>query len=146
MARWLTADEAFPLKGAGLCRVCGEPVRGGRQTTCSQACGDRVNLSTSAPSQRYAVRRRDRGVCARCGCDTERLERILRRVPVSVKADLGIPWGRWGTDLWDMAHVRAVCEGGGVVPGMTVDEIMDNLVTLCIWCHREDTRRLKRKA
>lgn len=166
MARWLTANQAFPSKGPGLCRVCGGVITDGRFTTCSHACGERVRLSVSATSQRYSVRRRDRGVCARCGCDTEKLKRILRRAQYSAQAArwrlrgrpphydwfrdvataLGIPWGRRDGDLWDMAHVKAVCDGGGIVPGMTVDEIMGNLETLCIWCHREDTRTLKRRA
>ncbi len=148
MTRWLTADKAFPAKGKGLCRVCGVSLSDGRYTTCSQACGDRVNLSTSATSQRSAVHLRDRGICARCGCDTEKLKRILRHVrwhARDVATDLGIPWGRRCGDLWDMAHIMAVCKGGGIVPGMTVAQIMGNLETLCLWCHREDTRALKHR-
>lgn len=149
MARWLTADEAFPKRGKGRCRVCGVALSDRRYTTCSQACGDRVKLSTSATSQRWAVHRRDRGICARCGCDAAKLQRILRHVGGKwfrdIADDLGIPGGRRTGDLWDMAHVKAVCEGGGIRPGMTAEEIMDNLETLCIWCHREDTRALKRK-
>lgn len=150
MARWLTAGEAFPRRGKGLCRVCGVRVRGRGWTTCGEACSLRVHLSTSTSSQRYAVQRRDRGVCARCGCDTERLKNTLKKLGCDcrrdVAAQLGIPHGRRNGDLWDMAHIRAVSEGGGIVPGMTAEEIMGNLTTLCIWCHREDTRRLKRRA
>lgn len=138
------------MRGKGLCRVCGEPITGGgRRTTCSRACGERIRLSVSATSQRYSVRRRDRGVCVRCGCDTERLKNILKRLPWDcwrdVTVQLGIPKGRRNGDLWDMAHVTAVCDGGGIRPGMTAEKIMGNLETLCLWCHREDTRRMAKR-
>ena len=157
--RWLPADKAFPLKGKGACRVCGAAVPAGRRTSCSQACSTRVNLSCSTASQRHAVERRDKCVCAKCGCDTAKLGRVLlyvqsfltttlwarthnyRRLD-EILASMSIPRLRWPGTLWDMAHVRAVCDGGGIRPGMTVEEIMGNLETLCLWCHREDTREL----
>ncbi len=157
--RWLTANKAFPSKGKGLCRVCGIAVRDGGMASCSRNCSDRINLSCSPTTQRYAVQRRDNGVCAKCGCDTAKLNRVLRYVSSflqtmrwvrthryerfgEILTQLGIPRSRWPGSLWDMAHKRAVCDGGGIRPGMTVEAIMGNLETLCLWCHREDTREL----
>ena len=38
--------------------------------------------------------------------------------------------------LWDMDHITPVCEGGGGCG-------LDGLQTLCIWCHRRETKKLQ---
>jgi hypothetical protein len=156
--RYLPAYEAFPSRGRGRCRVCGAEVPRGRQTTCSRPCQERVVLSSRIGSQRWHVHKRDGGVCSRCGCPTEKLRRCLKQADPKVSyaswesargwfreilEALEIPVGRWPGELWDMAHKRAVIDGGGIRPGMTVAEILGNLETLCLWCHRADTRRLR---
>ena len=47
--------------------------------------------------------------------------------------------GPW---TWEIDHIVPVCEGGGVRPDMTVDDVLANLRTLCTGCHRAETRAL----
>lgn len=44
--------------------------------------------------------------------------------------------------VWQMDHVVPVVEGGGVRFGMTRDEVMSNLRTLCVPCHKRETAAL----
>lgn len=37
--------------------------------------------------------------------------------------------------LWEVDHIIPVCEGGGACG-------LDNLRTLCLWCHRKETAKL----
>jgi hypothetical protein len=39
--------------------------------------------------------------------------------------------------LWDADHIRAVVDGGGECG-------LDNMQTLCVWCHREKTASARR--
>jgi len=49
---------------------------------------------------------------------------------------LDIPNGR--ENLWDADHIVPVAEGGGECS-------LENLRTLCIWCHHNETARLRRR-
>lgn len=44
--------------------------------------------------------------------------------------------------LWDMDHRQPVVEGGGVTPDSTVDDVLANLRTLCLACHKSVTKEL----
>ncbi|TXH49477.1 MAG: hypothetical protein E6Q97_22670 [Desulfurellales bacterium] len=44
------------------------------------------------------------------------------------------------TNAWEADHIVPVCEGGGLAE-------LDNYRTLCVWCHKQETRNLaKRRA
>jgi 5-methylcytosine-specific restriction endonuclease McrA len=85
---------------------------------------------------REEVFKRDRGVCAECGLDTEKLRRRFRRLTRSERrkeaASLGLNPSR---ALWHADHIVAVVEGGGECD-------LDNMRTLCIPCHKQATRNL----
>lgn len=66
--------------GRNLCRQCGDEVPKGRQTFCSQACVDAWSVKTNPGHARRQVFKRDRGVCAVCGLDTEALKQELWRL------------------------------------------------------------------
>ena len=66
--------------GRRLCRQCSTEVGTSRQTFCSRACVDEWSVRRSGSFARRLVQRRDHGVCALCGLDTERLERLLCRL------------------------------------------------------------------
>ena len=76
-----------------------------------------------------------------CGLDTEQLEKESTaikwnhggRVWQTWRAWQGLPAGR--VSYWDMDHVVPVVEGGGGCG-------LENLRTLCVWCHRAETARL----
>ena len=115
-------------------------------------------------SARHAVERRDRGICAACGFDTEKARRILwtlRERHDSHRADapdiraawelLRRAWGlqtKWerannytpsGWHLphfWEADHIVPVVEGGGGCG-------LDNYRTLCRTCHNAETKALR---
>jgi len=82
------------------------------------------------------VFKRDRGVCAECGLDTEKLRRRFRRLSRSERrkeaARLGVNTTR---ALWHADHIVPVVEGGGECD-------LDNMRTLCISCHKQATKSL----
>jgi 5-methylcytosine-specific restriction endonuclease McrA len=82
------------------------------------------------------VFQRDRGICAACGLDTEKLRRRFRRLPRRERLKqgkiLGIDPAR---SFWHADHVVAVVEGGGECD-------LANMRTLCVSCHKHATREL----
>lgn len=158
--------------GRALCRYCQTEVPRGRRTFCGDACVHEWRIRTDPQYVRALVFRRDHGVCAICGIDTvaqaQELEALARppewiagtaRTPethqrwvrqyqardnelrVRLKA-LGIPWARWegarSWGVWDADHIIPVAEGGGECG-------LDNYRTLCLRCHKAETRRLQRR-
>jgi 5-methylcytosine-specific restriction endonuclease McrA len=91
-------------------------------------------------SLRQQVLRRDHGICAMCTLDTERLRVLLERVSYS-RADQKVLRTFWKIlrvegrkSLWDADHIVPLTLGGR-------DEV-ENMRTLCVWCHREETERV----
>ncbi len=137
------ASSAVLPKGPGgrpLCRWCNlELAPGRRRTFCSDYCVHEWRLRTDPGYVREQVLARDRGVCARCGCDcTEAFLRLKRlRGPRRLTA-----WAEWGlrpgqrSSLWDADHILPVAEGGGECD-------LCNLRTLCLRCHRLATAELR---
>lgn len=154
--------NAFPVgkgpDGARLCRWCQGPIPRGRRTLCSRECSEEILVRTSASGARALVFERDGGRCAHCGLDTAALEVALlaawrtaaRRAARRWRPGLMTPHqfagdavGLWRTargftwegTLWNVDHVRPVVEGGGACG-------LANLRTLCVPCHRVETRVL----
>lgn len=136
------------------CRYCGNPCAGRRTSFCSPACVHEWRLRAHPSYLRSCVRRRDRGVCAVCRRDTyalrNRLYALLRTNPdgvfsflnrhrLSYKKEM-----RWNQEevrvtihsLWQADHVIPIVEGGGGCG-------LENLQSLCVWCHRKATRALR---
>jgi len=88
---------------------------------------------------------RDRGVCAKCGLDTEALEKAISDIPHRpeqagywrslVLKQMGLPVSKV---LWHADHILPVSEGGG-------EGDLGNLRTLCVRCHRNETRELRKR-
>jgi len=143
--------KVFDGDGKPLCGVCKKPLKGRQRRWCSVECSDYVNIVTSPSFARHKVALRDKGVCSECGCDTAKLKRILKlaggrshdsagRYALSWMEvnDLKAAMGFTTTHYWEMDHIQAVIEGGGLCG-------LDNLRTLCIPCHHEETRQLARR-
>jgi 5-methylcytosine-specific restriction protein A len=80
-AGWCNPDKLDKgPNGRNLCRQCGEEVPSARRTFCSQACVDEWTVRTNPGHARRLVFKRDRGVCAVCGLDTEALKQELWRL------------------------------------------------------------------
>jgi len=162
--RAANVQKTFPTRtdadGNRLCAWCGKPCRTNRHKYCSSDCQDEVYVRCTPDYACQKVWKRDRGVCALCGCDTEKIERILRAVqryahdegiyrwpdpdsPPHHRASAPhITWklrqilGFTRDHLWEMDHIKPVIEGGGLCG-------LENLRTLCTECHDRETARLR---
>ncbi len=132
--------------GSYLCSVCGKPLTGRARRYCSNECMDVAYIATNPAWARRKVHERDKGVCARCGVDTEKLERILSSLTGSCAAEDWTEWrdyrdalqkemGFTMLHMWEMDHKVPVVEGGGLCG-------LEALQTLCIPCHRAETKEL----
>jgi 5-methylcytosine-specific restriction protein A len=131
--------------GFWLCRVpgCGKRIPKGRSSYCCSACATAFEIAYFPSQTRRHVFKRDRGFCGKCGCDTERLRRIIRTLSWGVRTwvsrELGFNGGMLHRgDLWQADHI-VECVNGGWGTGL------DNLRTLCTPCHKEETARLARE-
>ena len=136
--------------GEKICYNCGGPLPKGRPFNCSPECSEEWRCKTSPSHMRFAIHKRDKGVCALCGLDTDALKREYDAIRKTDKSgyhwnDLeaaaafrekhGIPHGRSSSDWWDADHIVPVVEGGGECD-------LSNFRTLCIPCHKKVTREL----
>jgi hypothetical protein len=71
-------EHADPEKRA--CRWCGGPVPKGRRSWCSEACVHEALMRAHPGYARSQVEKRDHGICAVCGLDCGRLERLVDRL------------------------------------------------------------------
>lgn len=137
---WAVRTRERGANGRGICRRCGLEVPERRRTFCSDACVEAWRLRTDPAYLRERVWERDRSVCARCALDTDAFFRSFRRLPARRRARLqrrlDIPDHR--ESFWDADHIVAVAEGGGECD-------LSNLRTLCLWCHADETARLRRR-
>lgn len=97
---------------------------------------------------RYLLFGRDKGICAICQADTHaqsvefhKLPRGAVDSPEEKRRDEflqthGVPWSRSsGRGWWDADHITPVIEGGGECR-------INNFRTLCLPCHRTETKKL----
>jgi len=138
------ADTAVLPRGSGgrcLCRQCGQEVPPRRRTFCGDACVEQWKLKTDPSFLRRRVWKRDKGLCARCGLKCRDLEKAIdllrgvlaRQGKSKVYGDLRKALKiRSRHSFWDADHIRAVVDGGGECG-------LENMQTLCLWCHREKT-------
>lgn len=143
------------LHGKGRCRWCGGKLPKARRSWCSDECVGDYMIRANAATAAARVFERDRGVCALCGRDCERLraavERVTRReyqdAPRSTlfyrlsrayRSQLVMAGFSTGQRLWHMDHIVPVAEGGGSCG-------LDNLRTLCQPCHKRETAMLARR-
>jgi 5-methylcytosine-specific restriction enzyme A len=152
MERYLKLIPALDLpkseKGYNLCRYCNKEVLPPRKTMCSPECVHQILLRTSNKYLRSCIFLRDKGICSLCNIDTKQIAKdILNAKNIEERTELikkyQIPKNRriWikkcGGGLWDADHILPVMKGGGCSD-------LDNLRTLCIICHKEVTKSLKK--
>jgi len=157
-AGWAGALPKGP-NGHALCRYCQTEVAPPRRTFCSEACVHAWKVESQPAYARSCVAKRDGGVCAGCGVETEAWELAFaaaKRIAWSGSGAVAEVCERWRAmrqllraagridsrgHWWEMDHIVEVVRGGGACG-------MDNLQTLCIRCHKVKTARLaaERKA
>jgi 5-methylcytosine-specific restriction enzyme A len=138
------ADRALLPKGPSgrsLCRWCNLEVPAGRSTFCSDWCVHEWKLRSDPGYLRERVFERDRGICALCRVDARTAYFDLKRARGTHRERLLARWGLKRMNrksLWDADHVIPVAEGGGECD-------LDNLRTLCLACHRQQTLALRQR-
>lgn len=70
--------EHLKSGGSRRCKWCAGPVVKPRLTFCSDDCVHEWKLRVSGSYVRFHVYKRDRGVCACCRIDTDRMARLLQ--------------------------------------------------------------------
>ena len=103
-----------------------------------------LDLRGSSGLCRVQVRNRDKQICSGCGVNCKSLKQALyifkkshkSEIPFLRKLDkLRIAPARMckAVDLFDVDHIRKVASGGGA--GWEGTYMLDNLTTLCLYCH-----------
>ena len=139
--------------GNHLCRFCRKETDHPNKTFCSEHCLNKFRTQSSGSFARQQVYERDRGICAKCGLDTEKLRQVLYQIRMqkgekeylkivnSYKEKYGYDF-KIDRHMWEADHKLAVGLGGG-------SATLENLTTLCIVCHRKktksDIRKMRRK-
>lgn len=77
----LTIDDMFPARTDNCCRYCDTPLTGKQTKWCSKSCSLKAFDETmfargSSKHVRERVFARDNGICANCGVDCEKIQRI----------------------------------------------------------------------
>ena len=134
--------------GFTCCRWCNGPVKPPKRTMCSPDCVHEILIRTSTNYLRTCVYKRDTAICAICNIDTndiakkainlvgEERDEFLKEHSISLKRKIWIK--KHGGGLWDADHIIPVVKGGGLCG-------LDNLRTLCIKCHKNETKILTSK-
>jgi 5-methylcytosine-specific restriction enzyme A len=154
------SDGKGPTGRNLCCCGCGREVGHRRSSSHSQECVERWRAHSDLNSIKYKVERRDKGVCALCGTDTEKLK---QRIITLVARAMGWQDRHWGSALsmmdgnwkvrrireilvrhrwpttdrrwWEADHIVPVAEGGGGCD-------FNGYRTLCCPCHKAETKKL----
>ena len=146
--------SALPKNADGFtqCRWCCHSVKPPRKTFCSKECVHQHRIRTNPRYMKECVYRRDNAICALCNQDTKKIAReaksykasknwkkyyeLLEKNSIPPKRKL---WLRgFGGGFWDADHILAVHDGGGSCG-------LDNIRTLCIACHKQNTAEQRKQ-
>lgn len=137
--------------GRRPCRGCGSDVPKGRLTWCSNECKE-VHYMALSGHARARVAARDKGVCAKCGADSGLVDRIMSRLywrngrsldNMKAMELICAAWGQYATYGWNIRHLWEADHAVPLAEGGTNE--LANYRTLCIPCHKEETRALRRR-
>ncbi len=124
--------------GRKLCLWCDAEIGVRRRVWCGDACGSAYWDAATWRGLRAKVAKRDRGICALCREDCRALRRAYLALPKPKRRAFAeawqIPSRRRRKTWWDADHIVALAEGG--------DNALENLRTLCLPCHKLQTKAL----
>lgn len=155
--------------GRAQCRRCLSALANPHAVFCSAECEHEFRIRSSPSYARHAVFARDRGVCTHCRLDCGLLDRVIARLRYGAEGaprvtvneltgdrvvepadeegertalwlieELGLGRRKQVCSLWQADHRIAFSDGGA-------DCGLGNLRTLCLECHRLQTRELHRR-
>jgi 5-methylcytosine-specific restriction protein A len=165
-------SAAVKIAEAKLCTWCLQPVGGRRQCWCSDECVEAWRVIHDWTAMRYRVENRDGGICRNCKRDTFKArllyQHVLRHAWHLYDGRRwhpgffpGAPLGgervaRWRAfaqtlkvayglaesqhpdrNWWEADHIHERVRGG--------KNNLENLRTLCLRCHKAETKRLARE-
>lgn len=147
----LRGKKSFRGKKLTHCRWCNAKITGLRRSFCSDDCVHEHKLRSDVGYMRKAVFNRDRGICAICKRDCEKLKsEALNFLEVSEEVlkkflkELKYPERRIkrfikdkGISLWDADHIIPVVSGGAGCG-------LEGMRTLCVPCHDFITHHQRR--
>lgn len=139
-------------EGFVMCRWCGGSVLPPRRTMCSPECVHELMIRRSGRYIRDCTYKRDKGICKLCNKDTRKLAKTLLQYRANnmmkeyndllkeekITKSRKIWKRKHGGGLWDADHIIPVKEGGGQCG-------LENIRTLCIKCHKMETKKLAQK-
>lgn len=124
--------------GRNLCLWCESEVGPRRRVWCGDRCANAYWDGATWHGLRSAVAKRDRGVCRVCRVDCRALRRTYATLAAGKRAAFArryeIPKPRLRKTWWDADHIVPIAEGG--------HNDLGNLRTLCLRCHKAETRAL----
>lgn len=130
------------------CTWCNKPVPKPRLFWCSDACQGEFFVRCRPQSASYEVEKRDKGICAICGIDTIEVQKAWRELQWATSHYRGFrrcPCGicltlREHVDLTrtEADHIIPVVEGGGLCG-------LDGYRSLCVRCHKVETKKLAQR-
>ena len=164
------AETSKRAKEEGVCRWCGLDVKRlskARRTFCSDACVHEFSIRSSSSYIRQYIAKRDKYKCQICGLDCKGFLRKLwtyvnERVLAGKKVATSPKPGSWQemklafemeffqshnmewvntanrSTFYDIDHIVPVVEGGHQCGE-------ENLRTLCLSCHRKETKELRKR-
>jgi 5-methylcytosine-specific restriction endonuclease McrA len=167
-------DSPRDAEGRRLCRwsACGKRVAPPRRSWCSKECVDAYLIRSSASVAAWHVFKRDKGVCALCGIDTQRImagkeavDGLLRGWYRSTARtdEILASWPELAAALnWQVENsfgplvkyyaprfMQHLWEADHIVPaaegGGGMAGGLENLRTLCRICHNDETRKLRQR-
>lgn len=132
--------------GKCVCRFCDQIITAPRRSSyCNDACAENFAVRYFPAIARDRVFQRDHGICATCGLNTTTIEAFMGEIHWSF--GYGSPQYRERMDAWELpgsynGGLRHLWEADHIIPySEGGDKLgLENLRTLCIWCHRERTR------
>jgi 5-methylcytosine-specific restriction protein A len=130
--RAVSADEwGKPIRndaGDPVCRWCRGPVVKPRRTFCSDGCVHEWKVRSSPWYVRQQLKKRDKGVCQRCGVNVMKAHREWSRAkPPAADRAARREWRR-SRPRWEADHIVPVADGGGECG-------LENYRVLCRACH-----------
>lgn len=140
--------------GNRLCRFCKTEVLPPRRTFCSELCVHEWKIRSNNKYMRACLYERDLGICHLCSLDTRyqkiELENLIRSARLKYGTELlkdkelssrlleyKLTLKESFKSIWHADHIKPVSQGGG-------ESGLDNLRTLCVKCHKDITKKLKR--